>query len=82
MREPADISSGQRTATRPPAAEPPRLVALDPEVLRWFGELALRGGTDPEALINSVLRDYMGRSGEPLERTLRRVLREELRKAG
>jgi hypothetical protein len=32
-------------------------------------------GTNP---VNAVLRDYIGKKEEPLEETLRRVLREEL----
>jgi len=33
-------------------------------------------------LINSALRDHIKRADEPLEKTLRRVLREELKKVG
>ena len=82
MREEAEFPSGQRdvTVSPPPRARHP--VALDADLLRWFQEVALRSDSDHESLINAVLRDYMCRSGEPLERTLRRVLREELRKAG
>jgi uncharacterized protein (DUF4415 family) len=83
MRDDADYSSGQRGATVLPAPQAQRQVALDADLLRWFQDVALRnGGGDADSLINAVLRDYMCRSGEPLERTLRRVLREELRKAG
>jgi hypothetical protein len=82
MREEAGFSSGQHDAALAPPHEARRLVALDPDVNRWFEDMVARNGGDPAALINAVLRDYMGRSGEPLERTLRRVLREELRKAG
>ena len=83
MRDEADLSSGQRGAAVSPAPQARRVIALDPDVLRWFESVAQgNGGGDPESLINAVLRDYMCRSGEPLERTLRRVLREELRKAG
>jgi uncharacterized protein (DUF4415 family) len=83
MRDEADLSSGQRGAavSPPPPARHP--IALDADLLRWFQDLAQRNANgDHESLINAVLRDYMCRSGEPLERTLRRVLREELRKAG
>ncbi len=83
MSEEADFSSGQHGATLSPAAEGRLAVALDADLLRWFEEAALRiGNGDHEALINAALRDHIRRSGEPLERTLRRVLREELRKAG
>jgi hypothetical protein len=83
MSEEADFSSGQHGATLSPASAVRHAVALEPDVLRWFEEAALRSGSgDHEALINAALRDHIRRSGEPLERTLRRVLREELRKAG
>ena len=82
MSEDADVSSGQCGATLSPSPSARRPVALDADVLRWFEDAALRNGGDSEALINTVLREHMCRAGEPLERTLRRVLREELRKAG
>jgi len=64
-------------------ARSPSTIALDPDVIHAYQELALRSGSeDHVALIHAVLRDHLRRAGEPLERTLRRVLREELRKAG
>ena len=83
MSDEADFASGPHGATLSPVSEVRLTVALEPDVLRWFEDAALRGGNgDHESLINAVLRDHIRRSGEPLERTLRRVLREELRKAG
>jgi hypothetical protein len=83
MTAEADVSSGLRGTLSPAAAPGRRAVALDPDVLGWFEAAALRNGSgDHTALINAVLRDHMCRAGEPLERTLRRVLREELRKVG
>ena len=40
------------------------------------------GHEDAATLINAALREHIRRADEPLERTLRRVLREELRKVG
>lgn len=37
------------------------------------------GGGNYQSLINAALREYISHAGEPLEDTLRRVLREELR---
>ncbi len=82
MRDEAQFTSIPLGALPPGPAPERGAVALDADLLRWFEEMALRDGRDPESLINMVLRDYMCRAGEPLERTLRRVLREELRKAG
>ena len=39
------------------------------------------GGGNYQSLINAALREHMKSANEPLEKTLRRVLREELRKA-
>jgi len=56
---------------------------LDEDVRAWFLERAgLAGEAGLGALVNAALREHIRRSGEPLERTLRRVLREELRKVG
>jgi hypothetical protein len=33
-------------------------------------------------MINNALREYVGERKEPLEKTLRRVIREELKKRG
>ena len=48
----------------------------------WVDRAERTGHPDFQALINAALHDYICRVEEPLERTLRRVLREELRKAG
>jgi hypothetical protein len=39
------------------------------------------GGGNYQSLINAALAEHIGRADETLEKTLRRVLREELRKA-
>jgi hypothetical protein len=49
-------------------------------VLEWFKQQVHKsGGGNYQTLINAALREYIKRSDEPLEATLRRVLREELR---
>ncbi len=56
---------------------------LDEDVRTWFlNRAGLAGEAGFGALVNAALREHIRRSGEPFERTLRRVLREELRKAG
>ena len=40
------------------------------------------GGGNYQTLINKALREYISMRAEPLEKTLRRVIREELRKKG
>jgi len=54
-------------------------IYLDADVLAWFrAEVKPTGGSYQRA-INLALRDYIAR--EPLEATLRRVMREELARA-
>ena len=40
------------------------------------------GGGNYQTLMNQALRQFVQRTEEPLESTLRRVVREELRRAG
>jgi hypothetical protein len=56
---------------------------LDNTILAWFREQAhAAGGTNYQSLINAVLAQHVATAREPLESTLRRVIREELRKTG
>jgi hypothetical protein len=54
-------------------------IRIDDDVLRWFRKDAGAGGGGYQSLINRALREYVAR--EPLEATLRRVIREELARA-
>ena len=55
-------------------------IRLDEGVLDWFRtEVDKAGGGNYQSLINLALRDFVSRSREPLESTLRRVIREELK---
>ena len=54
-------------------------IRLDDDVLDFFrGEVERQGGGSYQALINHVLREFMTTKRESLEKTLRRVVREEL----
>jgi uncharacterized protein (DUF4415 family) len=58
-------------------------IRLDEDVVEWFREqVDAAGGGNYQSLMNQALREFIKRSKEPLESTLRRVIREELRKAG
>ncbi len=53
---------------------------MHPDVLQWFRKQAhAAGGGSYQKLINAALRKYVASKREPLEATLRRVLREEER---
>ena len=54
-------------------------IRLDEDVLEWFLEQVDRaGGGNYQSLINDALRQHIRRTQEPLESTLRRVIRDEL----
>jgi len=54
-------------------------IRLDDDVLAWFREqVHAEGGGNYQSLINEALRQHIQQKREPLEATLRRVLREEL----
>lgn len=58
-------------------------IRLGNDLLDWFrNEADKAGGGNYQALINMALRDFVGRKKEPLENTLRHVIREELNRTG
>lgn len=75
-----DFSQGQRGAIDPTPPGKTRItIRLDDEVLAWFREqVHLAGGGNYQTLINEALRQHIQQNREPLEETLRRVVREEL----
>ncbi|HEX19938.1 MAG TPA: CopG family transcriptional regulator [Acidiferrobacteraceae bacterium] len=55
---------------------------LDDDILEAFREKADAAGRGYQTLINDTLREYLSKSNKPVDvETLRRILREELRKA-
>ncbi len=79
-----DFSQGKRGAIEPTPPGKTRItIRLDDDVLAWFREqVHLAGGGNYQTLINDVLRQHIQQHHEPLEETLRRVLREELERIG
>lgn len=58
-------------------------IRLDEDVIAWFRTQVERaGGGNYQSLINDALRRHIANAREPLEETLRRVVREEMRRAG
>ena len=84
MRKQYDFSKGKRGAVvAVPKGKSRVTIRLDDEIVDWFkSRVEEAGGGNYQSLINAALRDHIGRVDEPLKKTLRRVLREELRKAG
>ena len=54
-------------------------IRLDADVLTWFRD-QVKGGGNYQTLINDALRAHIADEEGTLERTLRRVIREELHK--
>ncbi|MCZ2156869.1 MAG: BrnA antitoxin family protein [Bryobacterales bacterium] len=83
MRKEYDFSKARRGPAVPVTKGKSRItIRLDEEVLEWFkAQVDAAGGGNYQTLINAALADHIKRETEPLERTLRRVIREELRKA-
>lgn len=84
MKQEYNFSKGKRGAVVPvPAGKTRVTIRLDQDVLDWFrDEVEKAGGGNYQTLINLALKDFVSRSREPLEKTLRRVIREELKRAG
>lgn len=80
MRKDYDMSQAQRGAIAAPDPRKTRItIRLDTDVLNWFrSQVEEAGSGHYQANINQALRDHIEQQREPLEDTLRKVLREEL----
>lgn len=56
-------------------------IMIDDDVLAFFRDRAERDGIGYQTLINDMLRNGMAEREGTLEKTLRKIVREELRKA-
>lgn len=76
-----DFSQGKRGAINPTPSGKTRItIRLDNDILAWFrNSVHAAGGGNYQTLINEALRQYIQQSREPLEETLRRVIREDLK---
>ena len=78
MKRNYDFSKAKRGAVLPiPPGKTRITIRIDDDVLEWFRkQVHAAGGGSYQTLINKALRDCIERQEEPLEATLRRVLRE------
>ena len=83
MRKEYDFSEGKRGSVLEGASGKVRItIRLDDDVIAWFkARVHDAGGGNYQTLINKALRDHIEHAREPLEETLRRVVREELQDA-
>jgi uncharacterized protein (DUF4415 family) len=81
MSKEYDFSRGKRGPVVPvPPGKTRITIRLDDDLIEWFkGQVHAAGGGNYQTLINGALREFVDKKREPLEETLRRVIREELR---
>jgi len=80
MKNEYDFSKGKRGALDPTPPGKTRItIRLDDDIIQWFRDQVTRmGGGNYQTLINEALQNYIHQKKEPLEETVRRVIREEL----
>ena len=84
MKKEYDFTKAKRGAVVSSAPGKTRVtIRLDNETLDWFrDQVDSAGGGNYQSLINEALREHINRRRQPLESTLRRIIREELQRAG
>jgi uncharacterized protein (DUF4415 family) len=83
MKREYDFSKAKRGAVvAVPKGKTRITIRLDDEILAWFRDQVERaGGGNYQSVINEVLRQHVQQGREPLEKIIRRVIREELTRA-
>lgn len=83
MRKEYDFSEARQGAVIKQSGKTRITIYLDDDVLQLFRERADASGRGYQTMINDALREHVGKSAQPIDaRTLRRILREELQRAG
>jgi len=83
MRKEYDFSKGKRGAVIPQKGKTRITIYIDDKILEEFRNRADAAGRGYQTMINDALREQLGRPQNPLDvKTLRRILREELKNAG
>ena len=79
-----DFSKGKRGAVVKPDPNKVRItIRLDGDIIDHFKkQVHAAGGGNYQTLINDALRAHIQMKSKPLEDTLRKVIREELRHVG
>ena len=83
MKKEYDFTKGKRGPVIRHRGKTRITIHIDADVLEAFRERADAEGRGYQTMINEALRDHLGRSGERVSAdTIRRIVREELRKTG
>ena len=83
MKANYDFSEGRRGAVVSPSGKKTRItIRLDRDLIDWFKSKAeAQGGGSYQTMMNDALRAYTQHHDASLEQLLRKVVREELKKA-
>lgn len=81
MKDEYDFSKARRgPVVKIPEGKTRITIRIDTDTLNWFREqVHKRGGGNYQTLLNEALREYVGSRERDLEKTVRKVIREELR---
>jgi uncharacterized protein (DUF4415 family) len=81
MKEEYDFSKARRgPVVKLPPGKTRITIRIDTDTLNWFREqVHKRGGGSYQTLMNEALREYVGSRERNLEKTVRKVIKEELR---
>ena len=83
MRKNYDFSNSKRGPVVKPKGKTRITIYLDDDVIGAYRDKGDEQGRGYQTLINDALRDTLGTSKPPVDaKTLRRILREELKKTG
>ncbi|MBK6733989.1 MAG: BrnA antitoxin family protein [bacterium] len=83
MKKDYDFSKGRRGPLLTQTGKTRITIYIDDDVLEEFRERGDASGQGYQTMVNQALRDYLSKSRPPVDaRTLRRILREELKRAG
>lgn len=79
-----EFSHAKRRAVVPTPRGKTRItIRIDDDILDWFrNQVNSAGGGNYQTMMNTALREYVENKTASLEKTLRRVIREELRRRG
>ena len=83
MRKEYDFSKARRGAVVSLRGKSRITILIDDDILEEFRERADSAGRGYQTMINEALRDFLGKSRRPIDaETLRRILRQELKRVG
>ena len=83
MKANYDFSKARRGAVVPATGNKARItIRLDRDILDWFrAKVEAKGGGNYQTMLNDALREYTEQQSQSVEKLLRRLVREEIKKA-